>query len=1522
MKENWGLYNSSFEHDACGIGAVVNIKGQKSNKVINDALDILENLKHRGGTGADENTGDGAGILFQIPHSFFKRICRTVNINLPKAGEYAVGVLFFPRENEKREIALNIINKVLANKGYETLLLREVPVDYSRLGKAALESMPKILQIILNKPKSIKDSEEFERELYILRRNIEKDFNLEKSLNNCSTYIASLSSKTIVYKGMLLSTQVREFYYDLLDKDVESSIALVHSRYSTNTFPSWERAHPNRMMVHNGEINTLRGNINKIYSREGSIKSDVFRDKLTEVLPIINKEGSDSATFDNVLEFLYMGGRDLTRSILMLIPEPWEKSKNIDECKKAFYKYNSTIMEPWDGPASIVFTDGDKVGAVLDRNGLRPSRYYITDDGFLFLSSETGAVYIDEARVIKKARLEPGKILLVDTVKGELIEDSEIKKKYALEHPYQEWLDERLTPLKDINIDNYQNKFMDKGERKIYQKAFGYGYEDLNTNIYEMAQNMHEPMAAMGIDTPLAILSLKDQPLFNYFKQLFAQVTNPPIDAIREEIITSTNVYLGSKGNILEDCPESCRQIEIVNPIINDKDLAKIKSLDGQGYNIKTLDITFNRTKENSLEISLKYLCREALQLIKEGTNVIILSDRLVDEANAPIPSLLAVAAMNNYLIKKGVRSLADIIIETAEAREVHHFATLLGYGATAVNPYLVYQCINELIDDGIITISYDEASDNYDKAVVNGITKILSKMGISSIRSYQGAQIFEALGIDKSVIDKYFTNTTSRIGGLTLNDIEKEALSKHDNAYNKRYRQLNLGLDNFGRDKLRSAGEKHLYNPATIHTLQQATKAGDYKKFKEYSTLINKEEEGLTLRGLLDFEFEVSPIPLEEVEPVEAIVKRFKTGAMSYGSISKETHEALAIAMNRIGGKSNTGEGGEDRERWIPLANGDSKRSKIKQIASGRFGVTSEYLVNADELQIKMAQGAKPGEGGQLPASKVYPWIAKTRHSTTAVGLISPPPHHDIYSIEDLAQLIYDLKNSNIYADVSVKLVAEAGVGTVAAGVAKAGADIILVSGYDGGTGASPKTSIQHAGLPWELGLAEAHQTLVMNNLRDRVRVETDGKLMTGRDVAIAALLGAEEFGFATAPLVALGCVMMRVCNLDTCPVGIATQNEELRKRFIGKPEYVVNFMKFIAEELREYMAKLGFRTIDEMVGRVDKLKKKKNVNNWKAERVDLSLVLDKSQVNFENRVTFNIENKYNHKLDSVKDSMILLELAKPALDNKEKVKIELDILNTDRTFGTMLGSEITRKYKGAELEEDTIWIKCNGTAGQSFGAFIPKGLTLEVEGDGNDYVGKGLSGGKIAVYPPKNTKIVAEENIIVGNVALYGATSGKAFFNGVVGERFCVRNSGATAVVEGCGAHGCEYMTGGRAVILGETGVNFAAGMSGGIAYVLDENESFTSKINKEMILIEYPNTEDVKFLKDIITEHYNHTNSVKAKTILDNFDLYLIKIKKVIPKDYKEVLELVKINEEKGFNIDEALVNAFYEKTGKVM
>lgn len=1521
MVRRQGLYNESFEHDACGIGAIVNIKGEKSYRVIDNALEVLENLEHRGGIGAEENTGDGAGILIQIPHEFFKKEAKKLAIILPEEGKYAVATLFLSAKDDVRKDEIEVVENILKDKKIKILFWRDVPFNADHLGKTALEAMPKIVQLFIEKPEDIECNKEYERELYILRRNIEKAVNNDERFKNETFYIASLSSKTIVYKGMLLSTQVRTFYDDLRNEEVVSALALVHSRYSTNTFPSWERAHPNRLMIHNGEINTLRGNVNKVYSREGSIKSEVFADRLNEVLPIINKEGSDSATFDNVLEFLYMGGRDITRAMLMLVPEPWEKAKDMDEDKKAFYQYNSTLMEPWDGPASMVFTDGDKVGAVLDRNGLRPSRYYVTNDGFLVLSSETGAVEVDEKTVIKKDRLQPGKMLLVDTIKGELIEDSEVKRKYIEEHPYKEWVEEKLTTLKSINVDEDKKEFMDKDQRVQYQKVFGYGYEDLKSNIFEMAEKGAEPLAAMGIDTPLAVLSLEQQPLFNYFKQLFAQVTNPPIDAIREEVVTATNVYLGSKGNILEDKAENCKQIEIVNPIISDKDLLKIKSLNGNGYNIEVLDMTFDKKDgEKALEKAVDELCVKAYELTQKGTNIIILSDKAISNTKVPIPALLAVSAVNNYLINKHVRSLSDIILETAEPREVHHFATLLGFGATAVNPYLVYECINELIEEDMISVTYEEAIKNFDKSVVKGITKILSKMGISTIRSYQGAQIFEALGIDESVINKYFTNTTSRIGGLKIEDIQREALDKHSKAFNERYKRVDFTLDNVGRDKLRAVGEKHLYNPATIHKLQEATKTGDYKLFKEYSQLINKQEEGITLRGLLDFSFGQDSIPLEEVEEVESIVKRFKTGAMSYGSISKEAHEALAIAMNRLGGKSNTGEGGEDSERWTPLANGDTRRSKIKQIASGRFGVTSEYLVNADELQIKVAQGAKPGEGGQLPASKVYPWIAKTRKSTTAVGLISPPPHHDIYSIEDLAQLIYDLKNSNIYADVSVKLVAEGGVGTVAAGVAKAGADVILVSGYDGGTGASPKTSIQHAGLPWELGLAETHQTLALNNLRDRVRLETDGKLMTGRDVAIAALLGAEEFGFATAPLVALGCVMMRVCNLDTCPVGVATQNEELRKRFTGKPEYVVNFMQFIAEELREYMAELGFRTIDEMVGRVDKLKKKDNLSSWKANKVDLSLVLNDEHLKSQNGIKYNEDKKYDHKLNQVKDSTILLDKAKAALDNKDKVKIEIDIKNTDRAFGTILGSEITRRYNEAGLEEDTIRIKCSGAAGQSFGAFIPNGLTLEVEGDANDYLGKGLSGGKIIVYPPKESTIKADENIVAGNVALYGATSGKIFLNGVAGERFCVRNSGATAVVEGCGAHGCEYMTGGRVLVLGETGINFAAGMSGGIAYVFDENDTFMPKVNKEMVLIEELDEQDIAVVKGLLEEHYSLTDSAKAQRVLNDFGSNVSKFRKVIPVDYKEVIELVQAKEAEGLSHEEALVQAFYEKNRK--
>ena len=1506
-----GLYNSSFEHDACGIGAVVNIKGEKSHRVIENCLEILENLKHRGGIGVEENTGDGAGILMQIPHEFLQKKALNQGIELPARGEYAVGTMFLPMKKKSRIKVKHFIEEVMRENCFNVLLWREVPVSTNGIGETALKSMPKIMQLFIRKPKEISSGRDFERSLYVLRRKI------EKKLNNVEGfYIASLSSRTIVYKGMLVSTQVRTFFEDLNDEDMKSAIAMVHSRYSTNTFPSWEKAHPNRMIIHNGEINTFRGNVNKIYAREGSLTSEVFGQELKEVLPIINKEGSDSATLDNVLEFIYMSGKDIVRSMLMLVPEAWERAKTIDKEKRAFYKYNSTIMEPWDGPASIVFTDGEKLGAILDRNGLRPSRYCITDDGFFILSSETGALNISEEKIIKKDRLSPGKILLVDTVQGKFMEDDEVKKSYIKSQPYERWIDENLMTLKSIEVDE-NISFMDEEERLKYQKIFGYGYEDLKINIYEMAENQHEAIAAMGIDTPLAVLSSQSQLLFNYFKQMFAQVTNPPIDAIREELMTSTNVYLGSKGSILEDKPENCHQIEIMNPIINNKDLLKIKSLNNKGYRVETIDIVFDKTKgEKAMEEALDNVCCKAYNLATNGVNIIIISDRAINEKNVPIPALLAVSAVNSYLVKKGVRSLADIIVESAEPREVHHFATLLGFGATAVNPYLAYETIKGLVDEKIITISYEEASNNYDKAIIKGITKILSKMGISTIRSYQGAQIFEAVGINNDVINKYFPNTISRIGGLSIYDIEKEVLLRHDNAFDIRKSFFYSSLDNFGRDKLRMEGEKHLYNPETIHKLQVAVRSGDYKLYKEYSKAIVKAQEEINLRGLLDFNYSETPIPLAEVESVDSIVKRFKSGAMSYGSISKEAHETLAIAMNRLGGRSNTGEGGEDKERWIPLQNGDSKRSAIKQIASGRFGVTSEYLVNSDEIQIKVAQGAKPGEGGQLPAKKVYPWIAKTRNSTTGVGLISPPPHHDIYSIEDLAQLIYDLKNANIYADVSVKLVAECGVGTVAAGVAKGGVDIILISGYDGGTGSAPKTSIQNAGVPWELGLAEAQQTLVANNLRSRVMLEADGKLMSGRDVAIAALLGAEGFGFATAPLVALGCVMMRVCNQDTCPVGIATQNEKLRKNFTGKPEYVVNFMRFIAEELREYMAALGFKTVDEMVGRVDKLKAKEHISGWKANKIDLSLILEKSQLALGNGIRFEKDKSYDHKLDEVKDNEIL-KVVKPSLDLGEDIRLEVNVKNTDRAFGTILGSEITRSY--SKIKEDSVWLKCTGTAGQSFGAFIPKGLTLEIEGDANDYLGKGLSGGKLIAYPARDSRFKAEENILVGNVSLYGATSGEAYLNGIAGERFAVRNSGAEAVVEGCGAHGCEYMTGGRVIILGAVGENFAAGMSGGIAYVFDENDSLNSRINREMVLVEGLDEEDKKFVKEKVGNHYRLTKSARGKMISDDFNNNVSKFKKVIPKDYKEVMEFVKEKEGEGLNREEALAFAFNAKVG---
>ncbi|CUU50153.1 ferredoxin-dependent glutamate synthase 1 [Clostridium beijerinckii] len=1515
-----GLYNPCFEHDACGIGTIVNIDGEKSHEILSDCLTILEKLEHRGGTGADEHTGDGAGILFNIPHKFFQEELKSKGMTLGNEGDYAVAMVFLPQEEKARKEAMSLFEDISKEEGLELIGWREVQTNPSILGKASLEAMPAIIQAFVRRPNGIKPGKDFERNLYIVRRNIEKRAGWISKFLNETFYIASFSSKTIVYKGMLLSTQLREFYKDLEDERVETSLALVHSRYSTNTFPSWERAHPNRFMIHNGEINTLRGNVNKVYSRETNVKSRALGKDLNRVLPIINKEGSDSAIFDNNLEFLYMNGMDLTRAIMMAIPEPWYKSKTMSKEMKAFYEYNATLMEPWDGPAAIVFTDGEKVGAVLDRNGLRPSRYYITKDRRLILSSEVGALDIPAEIVEKKDRLMPGRMLLVDTVKKEVIDDEELKNAYANQYPYEEWLKENLITLDKMNESKKFKIEYDKETRKKLEKAFGYTYEEVKTTMLPMAETGAEPLAAMGVDVPLAVLSKNSQPLFNYFKQLFAQVTNPPIDAIREEIVTASNVYLGPEGNILEDKASNCELIKLDSPIIKDEELAKIKAYNKGNLKSKVIDIVFD--KGGSLEEALNEMFEKAQDAYEKGYTIFILSDRNISDVKVPIPSLLAVSALHQYLVKKGTRTSVALILESGEPREVHHFATLLGFGASAINPYMAYESLRGLIEEGLLDLDYDKAVYNYNKAVLKGIIKILSKMGISTIQSYQGAQIFEAIGIGKEVIDKYFTNTISRIDGIGLAEIQKEAEINHRNGFKEKTYAADFSLDSPGYEKLRSgedSAEEHLYNPLTIHKLQEATKTSNYELFKEYTSLIDDEKAEITLRGLLEFNYNSKAIPLEEVEPVSEIVKRFKTGAMSYGSISKEAHEALAIAMNRIGGKSNTGEGGEDKDRWIKDANGDSRRSSIKQIASGRFGVTSEYLVNADELQIKLAQGAKPGEGGQLPGTKVYPWIAKTRHSTTGVGLISPPPHHDIYSIEDLAQLIYDLKNSNTGARVSVKLVSECGVGTVAAGVAKGGAEVILISGYDGGTGASPKNSIKNAGLPWELGLAEAHQTLLLNDLRERVRVEVDGKLMSGRDVAIAALLGAEEFGFATAPLVTLGCVMMRVCNLDTCPVGVATQNEELRKRFKGKPEYVVNFMYFIAQELREIMANLGFRNIDEMVGRVDKLKQRENIHGWKAKNVDLSSILYTPDKYKGKVVKFDETKKYDFKLERVLDQKVFLSQFKDAIEKKEKVNFEIDITNTDRTLGTILGSEITRINGSEGLPEDTITIKCNGAAGQSFGSFIPSGLTFEVEGDANDYLGKGLSGGKIIVYPPKKSTFVAEDNILIGNVALYGATSGKVFINGIAGERFCVRNSGATAVVEGVGAHGLEYMTGGKVVVLGKTGINFAAGMSGGIAYIYEEDPNFRINLNEEMILLEELSLEDEEELKNLIEEHVKVTGSPKGNKILYNFETEKSKFHKIIPKDYKRVLETVEKHKNLGCDEDEALIKTFQEIKG---
>ncbi|QBL12126.1 glutamate synthase large subunit [Campylobacter helveticus] len=1463
--QNLGLYHPKNEHDACGIAAVANIRGIASYKVICDALEILMNLEHRGGAGAEENSGDGAGILIQIPHDFFKT--QDLGFSLPKKGDYAVAQMFLSPNFDAREEAKALFLEGLKEKNLEFLGFRVVPFNPSDLGQSALKAMPYFLQAFVKKPTKVAAGLEFERVLYAVRRHIEK-----KAVAVPKFYFSSFSSRTIVYKGMLLSTQLSDFYLDFKDVNMKSAIALVHSRFSTNTFPSWERAHPNRYMVHNGEINTINGNVHSIKAREGLMQSDYF-ENLEELFPIIAKPSSDSAMFDNTLEFLTLNGRSLEEAFMMMVPEPWHRNENMPSAKRAFYEYHSVLMEPWDGPAAIVFTDGVIMGASLDRNGFRPSRYYLTKDDFLILSSETGALKIDEKNIKAKKRLEPGKLLLVDTARGRLIADSEIKEHYANAKPYKKWL-ENLIKLEKQESKAYKHEFLKQEEILTLQKAFGWSYDELKLSVLAMANSGKEALAAMGVDTPLAVLSKQYQPLFNYFKQLFAQVTNPPLDALREEIVTSTRIYLGREGNLLKPNETNANRVKIQLPIISNEELFKIKNL--KNFKVKEFSIAYD-FKKKSLEEALEELFIKVEAEIKKGVCVVILSDRSVSEKMAYIPSLIAVSGLHNYLVRKSLRTHASIVLESGEPREIHHFACLLGYGATVINPYLVYESIKDLIEKKELGLSYEKAVQNFIKASSAGIVKIASKMGVSTLQSYNGSALFECLGISSSVVEKYFSSTTSRIEGIDLSDIEKETLKLHAKAF----KDTSKALDSLGIHGFRSEKEEHLIDPLAIFHLRKACKNKDYESFKKYSTILNQKQ--IHLRSLMEFDFSEA-ISIDEVESVESIVKRFRTGAMSYGSISKEAHECLAQAMNQIGAKSNSGEGGEDESRYEK--ENLSKNSAIKQVASGRFGVDLNYLNHAKEIQIKVAQGAKPGEGGQLMGFKVYPWIAKARHSTPGVTLISPPPHHDIYSIEDLAQLIYDLKNANKDAKISVKLVSENGIGTVAAGVAKAGANLILISGYDGGTGASPRTSIPHAGIPWEMGLAETHQTLILNGLRDRVKLETDGKLMNGRDLAIAALLGAEEFGFATAPLIVMGCTMMRVCHLNTCPFGIATQDVELRKRFNGKVEEVVNFMHFVAQELREYMARLGFKSLDEMIGRVDKLRQKEV--SGKANKLNLDNIL-KALPTY-NKTAVHFKEHKDSKLEKTIDYRILLPLCKDAVAKNKPIKLSLEVGNQSRTFATMLSSELLKSYGKEALKEDSIQITAIGNAGNSFGAFLLKGIKLEIIGDSNDYLGKGLSGGKIIAKTSSESSFSPEENIIAGNACLYGATEGEVYLDGIAGERFCVRNSGAKAVVLGTGVHGCEYMTGGCMVVLGDVGANFAAGMSGGVAYILGRHNE--ANVNKELVDIKELNAKDEKELKMMIQRHIDYTDSKKAKGIMAQFDRK--DFFKIMPRDYEKMLK----------------------------
>ncbi|MFB2976960.1 glutamate synthase large subunit [Microseira sp. BLCC-F43] len=1512
-----GLYDPQFERDACGVGFIVHMKGKKSHAIVEQALTILLNLDHRGACGCEPNTGDGAGILMQVPHKFFQKVTAAENITLPEVGQYGVGMIFSSPDPATRQKSRQIFSEIVAQEGQQVLGWRDVPKDNSSLGDTAKSSEPFVEQVFIQRNSDLVDDLAFERKLYVIRKLSHNA--IRTSGIDPYWYPASISCRTIVYKGMLMPVQVGQYYPDLQDPDLESALGLVHSRFSTNTFPSWERSHPYRYIAHNGEINTLRGNINWMHARQSLFESELFGDDINKIRPVINPDGSDSLIFDNALELLTLAGRSLPHAVMMMIPEPWTGHESMSDEKKAFYKYHSCLMEPWDGPASIAFTDGTMMGAVLDRNGLRPSRYYVTKDDLVIMASEAGVLPIEPERVAFKGRLQPGRMFLVNMEEGRIVADEEIKNKIATEHPYRQWLDQHMVELAKLK-DATELPVSDPKTLLQRQMAFGYTFEELRMLLTPMARDGVEAVGAMGSDTPLAVLSDRPKLLYEYFKQLFAQVTNPPIDSIREEIVTSPETTIGAERNLLKPEPESCHLIELKTPILSNEELAKLKHISEGDFKSITLPILFNpKNGVAALAAAMEEIFAEADRAIASGTNLIILSDRNISPSHAPIPALLAVSGLHHHLIRNGTRTRTGLVLESGEPREVHHFATLIGYGCGAINPYLAFETIDAMIQQGtLVNVDTYKACKNYVKAVTKGVVKVASKIGISTLQSYRGAQIFEALGLNKSVIDKYFTWTASRIEGVGLEAIATEAILRHSHAFPDR--EVNgHTLDVGGEYQWRKEGEAHLFSPQTIHTLQKAVREDSYELYKQYAALVNEQNQRFyTLRGLLKFQ-QREPVPIEEVEPVEAIVKRFKTGAMSYGSISKEAHEALAIAMNRIGGKSNTGEGGEDPERYTwTNEQGDSKNSAIKQVASGRFGVTSLYLSQARELQIKMAQGAKPGEGGQLPGKKVYPWIAKVRHSTPGVGLISPPPHHDIYSIEDLAELIHDLKNANRNARVSVKLVSEVGVGTIAAGVAKAHADVVLISGYDGGTGASPQTSIKHAGLPWELGLAETHQTLVLNNLRSRIAVETDGQMKTGRDVVIAALLGAEEFGFATAPLVTLGCIMMRVCHLNTCPAGVATQDPYLRKNFTGDPAHTVNFMRFIASEVREIMAQLGFRTINEMVGRTDVLEAKQAVEHWKAKGIDLSKILYQPEV--DDSVGRYCQIPQDHGLDKSLDITTLLDLCKPAIESGEKVSATLPIKNTNRVVGTILGNEITKRHWQG-LPEDTVHLHFQGSAGQSFGAFVPKGVTLELEGDANDYLGKGLSGGKIIVYPPAGSTFVPEENIIIGNVAFYGATSGEAYINGVAGERFCVRNSGVNTVIEGVGDHGCEYMTGGKVVVLGATGRNFAAGMSGGVAYILDEAGDFATRCNTSMADIEILDEEDIDTVREMIQKHADYTKSQKAAKVLANWAEMAPKFVKVMPRDYKRVLLCLKNALASGLSGEDAIAAAFEENARDV-